>query len=117
LPPQSSPSLRPSSRLRTAGRFPARRPRLAQRLALSRDQLIQFRGINKDRKTQVDAVQADASLSPQVRRQKIKAIHADAESKVRGMLNQNQLEEYDQIKRERHEEAVRRRETDPPPQQ
>jgi hypothetical protein len=88
---------------------------LRQRLALSRDQQAQFRAINQDRKAQVNAVQADTSLSPSARRQKIKEIHAAAETKLRGMLNENQLAEYDQIKRERREQGLRNRQTALPP--
>lgn len=84
---------------------------VARRLALSQDQRVQFRAIHKEEKAQLEAVQTDASLSPRVRRQKMKEIRADAETKIRAMLNQNQLDEYDQIKREHLEDAARRRET------
>jgi hypothetical protein len=90
-------------------------PALAQRLALSRDQRVQFHAINQDRKAQLEAVKADATLSPSARKQKVKEIHAETETKIRAMLNQNQLQEYDQIKRERREEALRKRETTVPP--
>jgi hypothetical protein len=89
-------------------------PSLRQRLALTRDQQVQFRAINKDRKAQLDAVQADTSLTPSTRKQKVKEIHGAAETKIRAMLNQNQLDEYDQIKRERREAAIRKRETTTP---
>jgi hypothetical protein len=96
--------------------LPPETQRLAQRLALTHDQKIQLRTINQDRKTQLNAVQADASLSPHARRQKVKDIHADAEGKIRGMLNQSQLEEYDQIKRERQEQRARQHDTTTPAQ-
>jgi hypothetical protein len=86
-------------------------PTLRQRLALSKDQLAQFRAINQDRKTRLNAVQADTTLAPSARKQKAKEIHADAETKIRAMLNENQLAEYDQIKRERREQALRNRQT------
>ena len=89
-------------------------PSLRQRLALTRDQQAQFHAINKDRKEQLDAVRADASLALSARRQKVKEIHAEAEGKIRAMLNQNQLDEYDQIKRERREAAIRKRQTTTP---
>jgi hypothetical protein len=102
LPKQSPPENRPISR---------DTPRIAQRLALTHDQLIQFHAINHDRKTQLGAVQSDPSLSPHARHQKIKEIHAVAEAKLRGLLNQNQLDEYDQIKRERMEQRKLKRDT------
>ncbi len=101
-PQQQSPDSRPLAPVT---------PPLAKRLALSHDQQIQFKAIHKDQKAQLDAVQADASLTPQARRQKTKEIHAETESKIRAMLNQNQLDEYDQIKRERREAAKLKRET------
>lgn len=94
---------------------PAVRPMpLARRLALTHDQQIQFRAINRERKQQVAAIQADASLSPHVKHEKIKEIHATSENKIRGILNQNQLDEYEQIKRERRQKAVDLRDTSIP---
>ncbi len=95
---------------------PAPPQTLRQRLALTKDQAIQFRAINRDRKEQVTAAQADQSLSPSARKQKIRSIHAAAETKIRAILNENQLAEYDQIKNERHEKSVRNHETALPPQ-
>ena len=89
---------------------------LRQRLALTKEQAVQFRAINRDRKEQVTAAQTDASLSPSARKQKIRSIHAAAEMKIRAILNENQLTEYDQIKREHHEQAVRNHQTALPPQ-
>jgi hypothetical protein len=86
-------------------------PPMAQRLALSHEQRLQFRTINQDRKAQLNAVQADTTLSPRARREKNRDINATAENKIRSILNQNQQDEYDQIKRERHEQKVRRQET------
>lgn len=90
-------------------------PTLRQRLALSKDQQAQFRAIVEDKKAQLNAVHADTSLSPSERKQKIKAIHVGAETKIRAMLNENQLAEYDQIKQERREQAIRKRQTALPP--
>lgn len=90
---------------------------IAQRLALSHDQRLQFRELHKEEKAQREAVQADTSLSPHARRQNLKEIRANTETKIRAMLNQNQLDEYDQIKRAHQEEAARRRDTTPPPRQ
>ena len=70
---------------------------LRQRLALTKEQAV-------------------ASLSPSARKQKIRSIHAAAEMKIRAILNENQLTEYDQIKREHHEQAVRNHQTALPPQ-
>lgn len=84
---------------------------LRERLALSREQQAQFQAIRQDRKAQLSALEADTSLSPAAHRQKSKAIHAAAESRIRAILNENQLTEYDQILRERREAALRKRQT------
>ncbi len=89
-------------------------PPIARRLALTHDQKIQFRTINQERKAQLDAVTADATLSPRARHEKNREINATAENKIRSILNQNQQDEYDQIKRERHEQKMRRQETNTP---
>ena len=85
-------------------------PSIAKRLALTHDQQVQFKAIHKDQKAQLDAVTADTTLSPRARKQKVKEIHLAADTKIRAILNQSQLEEYDQIKRERQEAAKMKRE-------
>ncbi len=85
-------------------------PSIANRLALTHDQQVQFKAIHKDQKAQLAAVTADTTLSPRARKQKVKEIHLAAEGKIRAILNQNQLEEYEQIKRERQEAAKMKRE-------
>jgi hypothetical protein len=99
---------------RADGRPPYRESPVAQRLALSRDQRVQFRAINHDRRAQLSAVQADPTLSPKARRERNREINATAEGKIRSILNANQLEEYDQIKSEHHEQKARRQETAAP---
>jgi hypothetical protein len=89
---------------------------LRRRLALTADQQAQLRTINRERKAQLDDVTNDTSLSPSARIQKTRAIRAGAETKIRAMLSENQLAEYDQIKRERRERAIRNRQTTLPPQ-
>ncbi len=84
---------------------------LYQRLALSREQKAQLHAINRERKAQIEAAEADASLSTRSRREKIRDIRSATETKIRSILNQNQLEEYDQLKRERHERMVLQHET------
>ena len=101
-PQQSSDSTKPLPRVDVP---------LYDRLALSHEQKAQFHAIGRDRKVQIDAVQADASLSPRARREKMRDIRAAAETKIRSILNQNQLDEYDQWKRERQERAISRRDT------
>ena len=43
------------------------------------------------------------------RREKVKTIRAEAESKFRALLNENQIDEYEEILRERRERALQRK--------
>jgi hypothetical protein len=89
---------------------------MQERLALTADQRAQFRAILQGKHEQTTSIKNDASLSPSARREKLKAVRMDADAKLRGLLNENQLAEYDQILKEKREKAVRNRETALPPQ-
>jgi hypothetical protein len=78
------------------------------RLALSADQQTKIRGIFQDRQTQIAAIRADASLLMPARREKIKSVRAEAEAKFRAALNENQLDEYEEILRERRDRALQK---------
>jgi hypothetical protein len=80
------------------------------RLALSADQQMKIRAIFQDRQTQIAAVRAGASSPMAARREKIKAIRAEAEAKFRAQLNENQRDEYDEILRERLDRAMHKQE-------
>ncbi len=73
------------------------------RLALSAEQQIKIRAILEDRQQQILALRADNSLPPPARREKLQQIRADADAKFRALLTENQLDEYDEILRERRE--------------
>jgi hypothetical protein len=79
------------------------------RLALSADQQIRAREIIQQRQVQVAAIRHDTSLVPADRREKIKAVRLDADAKFRALLNENQIDEYDEILRERRERALQRK--------
>ena len=89
---------------------------MPERLALTADQKTQFRAIVQNRRDQVEAIRNDTSLSAAARKEKMKAVRMDSNAKIRAMLNENQLAEYDQILRERHEKAIRNKQTALPPQ-
>jgi hypothetical protein len=89
---------------------------IQERLALTADQKAQFRAILQSRHDQAASIKNDASLSSAGRKEKIKAVRLETDTKIRGLLDENQLAEYDQILKERREKAVRNRETALPPQ-
>jgi len=89
---------------------------MQERLALTADQRAQFRAIVQSRHEQTAGIKNDASLSASARKEKLKAVRMDTNAKLRGLLNENQLAEYDLILKERREKAFRNRETALPPQ-
>jgi hypothetical protein len=82
---------------------------MRDRLAPSADQQIKIGLIFRQRQEQIAAIRNDDSLPPPARREKIKAIRLEADSKFRALLNENQLDEYEEILRERRERALERR--------
>jgi hypothetical protein len=80
---------------------------LRDRLALSADQQIKARAIFQDRQAAIAEIRVDGWFWPSERREKIKTIRSESEAKFRALLNQNQLDEYDEILRERRERALR----------
>ncbi len=80
---------------------------IRDRLALSAEQQSKIRAIFQQRQEQVAAIRADNSLTPPARREKIKATRLEADTKFRGLLNEDQLDEYEEILRERRERAMK----------
>jgi hypothetical protein len=82
---------------------------IRDRLALSVEQQLKMRALFQDRQLQIAAARSDASLSMAARREKIKGIRADTDVKFRALLNENQIDEYDEILRERREHALQKK--------
>ena len=82
---------------------------IRERLALSADQQMKVRTIFQNRQAQVAVIRGDNSLSPPDRREKIREARAVADTQLRALLNQNQLDEYDEILRERRERTLQRK--------
>jgi hypothetical protein len=74
---------------------------LRDRLALSADQQLRICSVFQDRQLAIAGIRDDASLVPSERREKIRALRAATEAKFRALLNENQLDEYAEILRER----------------
>ena len=88
---------------------------IRERLALSAYQQNKIRDIFTARQNQIAALRADPSLLQPARREKVKAVRADAEAKFRAVLNENQLDEYEEILKERRERAVEQQKNPPSP--
>jgi uncharacterized protein YbcI len=84
---------------------------LQSRLALSAEQQAQMQVILSDRQIQIAVARNDQSLAQAERREKMGTIRRAAEAKIRTLLNENQLEEYDEILRERRQLVLQKRES------
>jgi hypothetical protein len=85
----------------------------SDRLALSANQQIKIREIFHERQLSIAATREDQSLAPFARRDKINAVRAHAEAEFRAVLNENQLDEYDEILRERQKRQAEKQQAGP----
>jgi Spy/CpxP family protein refolding chaperone len=67
---------------------------LAKRLKLSDDQKQKLLPIFTDEQTQMKSLRDDSSLSREDKMTKMKSIHEDTETKVNGLLNDDQKQQY-----------------------
>ena len=72
------------------------------RLGLSDDQRKQIHSIRRDAESQVQAVRADTSLTPQQQTQQIRQIRRKALQQVEGVLTPEQREKYQAWRKSRH---------------
>lgn len=79
---------------------------IRDRLALSADQQLKIRAVFQERQAQIANIRNDSSVPAPARRDRIKALRAEADTKFRALLTENQLDEYDEILRERHLRAI-----------
>lgn len=92
---------------------------LTKRLNLTSDQQNQILPILTSRNDQMQSIRGDASLSPQDRRAKMRAIREDADAKVRALLTADQKKAYDEMQqqmRERMEQHRHERQQNATPQ-
>jgi hypothetical protein len=79
--------------------------RMQKQLNLSDDQVAKIKPILADQQQQMDALRADTSLSQDDRRAKAKSIMQGGNSKIEGVLTDQQKQQWQQMKsqaRERH---------------
>lgn len=86
--------------------------RLAKELNLTPDQVTQIKPILADRAQQMQALQADTSMAQTDRRAKAKSIMADSNTKIEGVLNDQQKQQFEQMQAER--KAKRQQKTQQP---
>lgn len=98
--PQDTPASAPSSHQADPSQ---QLRRLTKRLNLTSDQQNQLLPILTDRQQQMAALRSDSSLSPQDRRAKGRALREDSESKIKAVLNDNQKQQYEQMRQHRRQ--------------
>jgi periplasmic protein CpxP/Spy len=76
---------------------------MTAKLKLSADQQAQIKPILVDRNQQFQALQADTTLSRPDKMAKFKSIHADTDAKIEGVLNDQQKQEWAQLKQQQRE--------------
>jgi Spy/CpxP family protein refolding chaperone len=81
---------------------------LSKRLNLSADQQNQILPILTNRQQQIAALRADSSLSAQDRRAKMRTIRENSDAQIRGLLNDNQKQAYDQMLQQQREHMQQR---------
>lgn len=84
---------------------------LGKRLNLTGDQKAKLLPILTDQQQQMRGVFSDSSLSNSERRDKMKALRQDTESKIDGILTDEQKQKYAQLKQERMQRMKDRRQT------
>ena len=101
---------------------PAQRTKmLAKRLKLSDDQQKQILPILTDQQQQMENLRSDTSVAPTDKREKMRSIRDDSETKLKTVLTDSQKQQYDQMQQQMRERMQQRRgaapgaESAPPP--
>lgn len=76
--------------------------RLDKQLKLTDEQKKQIKPILEDQQKKMEALFSDDSQSREESRGKMKAIHEESDSKIRGLLTEEQQKKFDEMKKHRH---------------
>jgi periplasmic protein CpxP/Spy len=83
---------------------------MAKKLGLTADQQAKIEPILADRDQQVQTLRANTTLAPNDRKAQLHGVIKDSDSKIEAFLNDNQKQQYEQMKQNRH--AKRQRQSD-----
>jgi len=78
--------------------------RLIKELGLTADQQTQWKALNDEERKAAEAVRADASLTPDQKREKMKGIRQDYQAKRQALLTPEQQKKFEEI-RAKHPEG------------
>ena len=94
---------------------------LSKALNLTDDQKSKVLSIYQDEQKQMEALRSDNSTSREDRWSKMKQIHENTVSQIKGTLNEDQAKKFDEMQQRMQERRAARRNQDngnaPPPQQ
>jgi periplasmic protein CpxP/Spy len=84
---------------------------LTKKLDLTAEQQTQIRSILTDRQQQFESIRNDSSLAPKDRREKMRSLREDSDTKIKAVLTDSQKQTYEQMQaqmrqrmQERHHE-------------
>ena len=80
------------------GRFRKRGEHIAKELGLTDDQKAQMKALGEEQKAAADAVRADASLTDDLKKQKVKQIRQDFKAKRESLLTPDQKKKADEMR-------------------
>jgi protein CpxP len=83
---------------------------MAKKLGLTADQQAKIEPILADRDQQVQTLRANTALAPNDRKAQLRSLVQDSDSKIEAFLNDNQKQQYEQMKQNRR--AKRQRQSD-----
>jgi Spy/CpxP family protein refolding chaperone len=94
-PPPDAQTQGPPPGGRMRGASPEKRAEMMQsHLNLSADQTSKVRSILEEEQSKTEALRSDTSLSKKDRRQQMKAIHDDGDTKIEALLNPDQKTQF-----------------------
>ena len=88
---------------------------MTDRLNLTPDQQAKIKPLLEDARTQSQAVMKDDSLAQDDKRAKLRSIHESMNSKIRGVLNDTQKKQLDEIEQEMRDRMRQRQQGENPP--
>jgi Spy/CpxP family protein refolding chaperone len=83
--------------------------RLVKALNLTEDQKTKIKPILQEEHTQLKALRADTTLTPEQKKEKMKAIHQDSMAKIRPLLTAEQQQKLDTLKNKMKERREKRK--------
>ena len=82
--------------------------RMTRELNLNSDQQTQVGQILRDRDAQMGALHQNSAMPPQEQHQQMRQLMMDSDTRLRGVLNPQQLQKFDAMRAQQHEKTAER---------